>query len=144
VFQSLLMSEGRVLALDYGTKHIGVACCDEMRVTVQPLPSFARRGMPDLLERLRSLVDENRIQAIVVGMPLNMDGTAGDSVRRVERFMESLRNQLQLPLHSVDERLSTMEALEIWRGMSRRQQQKYRTVDSLAAALILKRFLEDG
>jgi putative holliday junction resolvase len=139
-----LMPRGRVLALDYGTKNIGVAFCDEMRVTVQPLPSFARRGKADLAGRLRSFVDDNQIQEVVVGMPLNMDGTPGDAVRRVERFMESLRELLKVPLHGIDERLSTMEALEIWRGMSARQQRRYRTVDSLAAALILERYLEGG
>jgi len=137
------VAEGKVLALDYGTKNIGLAWCDELRVTVQPLPSFARRGRQDLSLRLRSLVEENDIREVVVGIPLNMDGSTGDAVRRVERFMDWLREQLRLPLHGIDERLSTVEASEVWRGMSARQQQKYRTVDSLAAAFILKRYLEE-
>lgn len=137
------VTQGKVLALDYGTKNIGLAWCDELRVTVRPLPSFARRGRRDLFLRLRSLVEENDIREVVIGIPLNMDGSAGDAVRRVERFMESLREQLRLPLHGIDERLSTVEASELWRAMSPRQQQKYRTLDSLAAALILKRYLEE-
>lgn len=120
-----------------------MACCDELGVAVQPLPSFGRRGRRDLLLRLRSFVEENDIREVVVGIPLNMDGSPGDAVRRVERFMDALRDQLRLPLHGVDERLSTVEALEVWRTMSPRQQQRYRTVDSLAAAFILKRYLEE-
>ncbi len=100
--------------------------------------------MPDLLGRLRAFVEEEHIKEIVVGLPFSMDGTPGAAVHRVERFMARLRNHLELPLHGVDERLSTVEAAEMWREMSARRQQRYRTVDSLAAALILKRFLEDG
>jgi putative Holliday junction resolvase len=137
------MPQGKILALDYGTKNIGMACCDELGVVVQPLPSFARRGRRDLLLRLRSAIEANGIQEIVVGIPLRMDGSPGDAVRRVERFMDALRDQLGLPLHGVDERLSTVEALEVWRTMRPRRQQRYRTVDSLAAAFILKRYLEE-
>jgi len=137
------MAQGKILALDYGTKNVGMACCDELRVAVQPLPSLVRRGRQDLLLRLRSFVEENNVREVVVGIPLNMDGSAGNAVHRVERFMESLRDQLRLPLHGVDERLSTVEASEVWSTMSPRRQQKYRTVDSLAAAFILKRYLEE-
>jgi putative holliday junction resolvase len=70
-----------------------------------------------------------------------MDGSYGDSADRVERFMAALRQELGLPLSGVDERLSTVEAQEVWNEMRPRQQRKYRTVDSLAAAFILERFL---
>jgi len=138
------MAYGKVLALDYGTKNIGIACCDELRVTVRPLPSLEHGRSRGLLDRILRIVRENDIREVVVGIPLNMDGTSGEAVRRSERFMESLRDHLAVPLHGVDERLSTVEALEIWNGMSRRRQQKYRTVDSLAAAFILSRYLEES
>ncbi len=137
------MAEGRVLALDYGTRNVGVACSDELRMTVRPLPAIARRGKVDLLARLSALVRDNDIREVVVGLPLAMDGTSGESVRRVERFIDALRPALKLPFHTVDERLSTLEASGLWRAMSPRRQQKYGTVDSLAAALILKRYLEE-
>jgi putative Holliday junction resolvase len=132
---------GKVLALDYGTKNVGLACCDELGVTVRPLASLPNTGRRKLIARLRTVIEENRIQSLVVGIPRNMDGSFGDSANRVERFMTALRQELGLPLSGVDERLSTVEAQEAWNEMRPRQQRKYRTVDSLAAAFILERFL---
>ena len=85
-----------------------------------------------------------RIQELVVGMPLNMDGTRGDALVRMEQLMESVKKALQIPATGMDERLSTVEALEIWQSLSPRRQKKYRTVDSLAAALILERYLKES
>jgi putative holliday junction resolvase len=132
---------GKVLALDYGIKNVGLACCDELGVTVRPLASIPNTGRRNLIARLRTVIEENRIQSLVVGIPRNMDGSYGDSADRVERFMAALQQELGLPLSGVDERLSTVEAQEVWNEMRPRQQRKYRTVDSLAAALILERFL---
>jgi len=138
------MERGRILALDYGTKNVGLACCDTMGVTVQPLPSLPNRGRRDLVERLREAIREQNVERLLVGIPLNMDGSSGEAVRRVDRFIATLRTELGLPLEGFDERLSTTEALEIWREMKPRQQKRYRTVDSLAAALILERYLEES
>ncbi len=136
------MQKGRILALDYGSKRVGIACCDELGVAVRPLPPIPNKSRRDLLFRLRSLLQDNDFHKIVVGLPLNMDGSAGEAARRVQHFMDRLRTEFALPLVGVDERLSTVEAQEMWNQMSPRQQRKYRTVDSLAAALILNRYLE--
>jgi putative holliday junction resolvase len=134
---------GRILALDYGSKNIGLATSDELGVVVRPLPSIPNLNRRDLLLRLKAVAGELGIQMIVVGIPLHMNGSSGEAVTRVRRFMEMLRAGLGLPLHETDERLSTVEAAEIWRTMSARQQKKYRTLDSLAAAFILERFLRE-
>jgi putative Holliday junction resolvase len=96
-----------------------------------------------LLERLRDLATQQFVTQIVVGIPLNMDGSSGDAVERVRRFVEDVAAALRLPVSTVDERLTTVEAGEIWRALTKKQQRKYRTVDSLAAALILERFLNE-
>jgi putative holliday junction resolvase len=134
---------GRILALDFGSKNVGLATSDELGVTVRPLPSLPNLGRRDLLRRLKACVAELGIDALVVGIPLNMDGTLGIAVERVRRFAQLLQDELGLPLNEVDERLSTVEAKEIWMEMSARQQRKYRTLDSLAAALILERYLRE-
>jgi putative Holliday junction resolvase len=139
-----MASKGRILAVDYGEKNIGLACSDELGLTVHPLPSMPNLGKRDLLKRLRATVGTMGIQELVLGIPLNMDGTRGRSVARMERLMDTLRAALKIPLTGVDERLSTVEALPLWRDMSPRRQKKYRTVDSLAAALILERYLKDN
>lgn len=138
------MEHERILALDYGSKNVGLACCDELGIAVRPLPSLPNRGRRDLMGRLRSTVREHDIARVVVGIPFNMDGSSGEAVQRVRRFMETAKAELNLPLDGFDERLSTTEAAEIWREMNARQQRKYRTVDSLAAALILTRYLEES
>ena len=138
------MRPGRVLALDFGSKNIGLAASDELGVVVRPLPSMLNSNRRDLLRRLRAAIEENSIDALVIGLPLNMDGSSGPSVQAVRRLADFLRRQLPLPLWEVDERLSTVEAIEVWRSMNSRQRRKYRTVDSLAAAFILERFLEES
>ncbi len=144
ICSNCFMLRGRILALDYGTRNVGLACCDEMGVTIRPLPSLPNRGRRDLVGRLRAAVHEHQVERILVGVPLNMDGTSGEAARRVDRFIAMLRADLGLPLESFDERLSTAEAMEIWRGMNPRQQKRYRSVDSLAAALILRRYLAES
>ena len=72
-----------------------------------------------------------------------MDGTRGDAALRMEQLMEELKAALKIPISGVDELLSTVEAMEFWRSMNKKRQKKYRTVDSLAAALILERFLKE-
>jgi len=135
--------KGRILAVDYGEKNIGLAYCDELGLTVQPMPSLPNLGTANLLKKLRSVASTLGIQEIVWGIPFKMDGTRGDAALRMEKLMEPLKTALKIPISGVDERLSTVEAMEIWQGMNKKQQKKYRTVDSLAAAFILERHLEE-
>jgi putative Holliday junction resolvase len=127
-------ARGRILAVDY----------DEMGLTVQPMPSMPNRGIRDFLNKLRTTIREMAIRELVLGIPINMNGTRGDAVIQMEELMDSLRAKLDIPVRGIDERLSTVEAMEFWKDMSRRQQKRYRTVDSLAAALILERHLKEN
>jgi len=133
----------RLLAVDYGERNIGLACSDELGLTVQPLPSIPNTGRNSFVKKLRTMVHTMGIQRLVIGMPVNMDGTIGDSAIRMEQLLEQLRHTLQIPATAFDERLSTVEAMEFWKGMSLRRQKKYRTIDSLSAALILERYLRE-
>ncbi len=134
----------RLLSLDYGKINIGLACCDDLGVTVRPLPSMRFLSRRDFVSRLRSMIQENDIHGLVLGIPLNMNGSAGESVRQAERFAALLQKEFDLPLKRVDERLSTVEAADLWREMSPRQKRRYRTIDSLSAALILERYLREN
>jgi len=139
----MVNTRGRLLAIDYGEKNIGLAYSDALGMTVQPLPSIPNSGRKDLNRKLKTLVEELEIRMLVVGIPLNMDGSRNDSVYRIEKLMQRLKDALNLPLAGVDERLSTVEAEEHWNRMNARQKKKYRTIDSLAAALILERHLKE-
>jgi putative Holliday junction resolvase len=138
-----VVSGERILAVDYGQKHIGFACTDEMGLTVRPLPSIRNKGKPNLIKILRGTIQSLCIQKVVWGIPINMDGSRGDAAVNMQKILEAVQDCLSVPLVEFDERLSTVEALEFWRKMSPKQQKKYRTVDSLAAALILERYLRE-
>jgi putative Holliday junction resolvase len=133
----------RILAVDYGSKNIGLAVSDPLGVTIQPLPSIPNAGKRNFLDRLSALISELGIDELVLGMPVNMDGTKGDPAFRMEKLLQLLKIKFALPTTGVDERLSTVEATEYWKAMSLRRQKKYRTIDSLAAALILDRYLKE-
>ena len=137
------MRRGRILAVDYGTKNVGLACSDELAVTVRPLHSVPHLGSKRLLARIKSTILENQIDQLVIGVPWNMDGTAGEGVKRINGFMELLRQELSIPVEGVDERLSSVEAFDLWNGMTARQRRRYRTIDSLAAVIILQRFIDE-
>ena len=130
--------------MDYGEKNIGLAYCDELGLTVQPMPSMPNLGTANLMKKLRAVAGTLAIQEIVLGIPYKMDGTRGDSAQRMEKLLEALKAALKIPISGVDESLSTVEAMEVWQGMNRKQQKKYRTVDSLAAAFILERHLKEA
>jgi len=129
--------------LDYGTKNVGLACSDDLAVTVRPLPSVPNLGRKSLLVRLEAAIRENQIDKLVVGVPWNMDGTSGEGVKRILSFIDLLRKELDIPVQGVDERLSSVEASSVWNEMTKRQRKRYRTMDSLAAAIILQRFIEE-
>jgi putative Holliday junction resolvase len=133
-----------MLGIDFGTRNIGLARSDEMGLTVQPLASIPNRGRGDFAARLAGLLVDGTIKGIVLGKPLNMDGSESDGSLRACRLAEFLRQETRLPVVLVDERLSTVEALELWRQLTPRQQRRYRTSDSLAAALILERHLREA
>ena len=136
--------KGRVLAVDYGKKNIGLAYSDEFRLTAQPLPSLPNLGKKDFLKRIRALAETLEIREVVIGMPFRMDGGRGDAALAMEKITRAIEETLKVAVTEMDERLSTIEADEIWRKMTLRRQRKYRTADSLAAALILERFIRSA
>jgi putative holliday junction resolvase len=132
----------RCLGIDYGEKRIGLAYGDELGVAT-PLPAALERQFEGRMAHIRRLVAERRITDIVVGYPYNMDGSTGFKAREVDAFIEQLEAAFGLPVHRVDERL-TSHSVERGLGLSRRREQAVRKsgiVDSGAATLILQDFL---
>ena len=134
----------RILGLDLGTITLGVAVSDELGWTAQGLETIAidtERGDYGL-ERLRALIDEYGVDAIVVGWPKNMNGTLGPRAEASERFAAKLREEFSLPVVLWDERLSTMaaERMLIAADVSRKKRRK--VIDKMAAAVILQSYLD--
>jgi len=139
----MTMSPQRVLGFDYGTRQIGVAVGQTLTGNARPLRELrARDGVPDW-EQIAALLREWEPDALIVGLPLNMDGTPSDMSARAQKFARRLHGRFQLPVHCIDERLSTFEAKQTLRESSRRLPVSYRDspVDSLAAALLLETWL---
>lgn len=133
----------RLLGFDYGTRQIGVAVGQTLTGTARPLKELrARDGVPDW-EQIAALLREWQPDALVVGLPLNMDGSPSDMSTRAEKFGRRLHGRFQLPVHYIDERLSTFEAKQMLRDSGQRPPVSYRDnpVDSLAAVLLLETWL---
>lgn len=132
----------RIMGLDLGTKTIGVAVSDETRVIAQPVATIIRSGMEADLTALMKYVSDYSVAEIVVGMPVNMDGSIGGRALAADRFMEMLRTRTALPVTAWDERLSTVAVTRmlIEGDMSREKRKK--VVDKLAASYILQGYLD--
>src|SRR5467141_3204646 len=145
-----------ILAVDYGRVRIGLAVADFETRMPQPLSTLERVNRNEDMRRLRELVREHGVKLIVVGLPLRLDGTRGEMAEEVERFAQRVRKQVGVPVEMLDERLTSWEAerlLEEVQGrfvndekLTSSRKPKYvqvkMTVDAMAAAVILKEYLE--
>ncbi len=134
----------RILGLDYGSKTVGVAITDPMGITVQPLKTIVRdreSALRKTLKEIQEIVEDNEVEKIILGLPLNMNDTEGDRAKLTREFAEKLKLRVSVPIEFEDERLTTMEAAEILdeSGVKRCEQKK--VIDQLAAQLILEQYL---
>jgi putative pre-16S rRNA nuclease len=148
-----------ILAVDYGRARIGLALADSETRMAQPLSMLERLNRNEDMRRLRELVREHGVKQIVVGLPLRLDGTRGEMAEEAERFAQRLRKQIGVPVEMVDERLTSWEAERLLEeiqgrfiheekltGHTKHTKQKSvqakMSVDAVAAAVILKEFLD--
>ncbi len=133
----------RVLAIDYGRKRFGLAISDDLGVTSRPLATLTRANRRNDLRRLRLLAREHDVRCIVVGLPLHLDGSAGEMAAEATRFAARLAQHLGLPVEMADERLTSWEAAEHAPAKSRKHGKpgKNASRDDVAAAIILRDYL---
>ena len=130
------------LGIDYGRKRMGLSFADgDIGVAVPVAPLVNLQG-PALFEALGKVLQERKVGEIVIGYPLHMDGTPGRRVQEVEEFVNALNNRFRLPIHKVDERLSTARVEADFRAIGKKASKKSGEIDSSAASLILQDFLE--
>jgi putative Holliday junction resolvase len=130
----------RYLAIDYGVKHTGLAICDAAETVASPLTVI--EGQKDLLRKIKDVVEAENVEAIVLGLPLNMDDTVGSQAKLVFQFGEQLEKVLDIPVYFQDERLSTFGADEKLAAAELSIKKKKKRLDAIAAAEILEAFLE--
>src|ERR1700675_1811218 len=100
----------RILALDHGTRRVGVAVSDEMKIIAQPLEYIPAEPFPALLARLKEILREKEVELILIGLPRNMDGSYGPAALKVRDFAAALRNAITIPVQMSDERLTSVMA----------------------------------
>jgi len=134
----------RILALDHGTKRIGVATSDETKTIAQPLEYIPAEPFADFLVRLKKILAEKEVDCILIGMPRNMDGSYGPAAQKVEAFVAVIKSAITVPIKLWDERLtSTMANRALIQGNVRRDKRKEK-VDAMAAAILLQSYLDMG
>lgn len=131
----------RILGLDYGSKRIGVALCDELGLTGQGLTTIAWKNRNQVLEVLADLVRVYDVEKIVIGYPLRLDGTEGIQCEKVNRFARLLEVKLSIPVIKWDETLSSQTAEEILIQLGMRREKRKKIVDKMAAGIILQGYL---
>ena len=124
-----------------GTKRVGVAVSDELQLTVKPLAPLSRTNWKMLLRQISDLRHSFDAQAVVIGLPLNLDGTEGDAAQEARRIARNLSLSLDVPVHLQDERLTSHAAEEALRDAGVRGAELIARLDSEAAALILRDFI---
>jgi len=134
---------GRVLALDVGKKRIGLAVSDELGITAQGMETLQRTRIRDDLESLRQIASQRNIQILLVGRPLHMSGSESRQSEYTEEFANRLSRHLGLPVVFWDERLTSVEAERVLREAGASLERRKRSVDRLAAVLLLESYLEN-
>jgi len=137
-----MSSTKRILALDLGTKRIGVAVSDEMGWIAQPLETFERRSLDADLKHIQQLVRVNEVDRVILGMPFRLDGSIGPAAQQVEQFKTCLEGALTVPVIPWDERLTSKSAEDMLIEANVSRKKRKGAVDRVAAAILLQSYLE--
>jgi putative Holliday junction resolvase len=132
---------GRILALDYGTKRIGVALSDELRWTAQPLETFERRTLDRDIAHIAALVGSHSVERVVLGLPLQLNGREGLAVQAMRAFVVKLEAGLSVPVVLWDERMTTKAAEDLLIAADVSRKKRKGAIDRIAAAILLQSYL---
>ena len=128
----------RLIGLDLGSKRIGVSICDEKQLIATPLKTINRNSLEDLINELKIIIDENDIKGIIIGNPLNMDGSSGSSAQSVKDTSQNIEKNINVPICLWDERLSTVGAFNLSSQLDINLSKREKKIDENAAAFILQ------
>ncbi len=137
--------EGRLLGVDFGLKRIGLAVCDDAHILATPLPVYHTKSMRNSIDRVAAVARESEARGIVVGLPLNLDGSESVQSGRARAFARNVQKVTGLPDELFDERLTTVEADELLReaGVTKAAERAL-LVDGMAAKVILQGYIDNN
>ncbi len=137
-FKKKQTSKTRLIGLDLGSKRIGVSICDERQSIATPFKTIDRINTTNLVDELKEIIKENNIKGIVIGNPINMDGTSGSSAQSIKDISINISKSIDLPVFLWDERLSTVGAFNLSSQLDVNISKKLKKIDQNAAAFILQ------
>ena len=137
-FKKKHLDKCRLIGLDLGSKRIGVSICDDKQLIATPLKTLDRNSLKDLINELKYIVAENNIKGIIVGNPLNMDGSLGKSAQSVKDTSQKIEENINIPICLWDERLSTVGAFNLSSQLDINVSKREKKIDENAAAFILQ------
>ena len=137
-----LASNARLIGLDLGTKRVGIAICDDKRKIASPYKTIEYKNMDYLVNELKNIIKDNNIFAVIIGNPINMDGSFGKSAQSINDKAKVIEKELDLIIAMWDERLSTSGAFNISSNLDINFSKKKKNIDEKAAAFILQGALD--
>ena len=137
-FKKKHLDKCRLIGLDQGSKRIGVSICDEKQLIATPLKTINRNTLNELITELKIIIDENNIKGVIIGNPLNMDGSSGRSAQSVKDTSEKIEKNIDIPVCLWDERLSTVGAFNLSSQLNINVSKREKKIDENAAAFILQ------
>jgi len=135
-------ANGRLMALDVGSRTIGLAVTDPLGITAQGLPTLRRRNKRTDLAALRQVIEKYDVRQLIIGLPLRMSGAEGIQSGKIREFAQMVEKHFKLPVHLWDERLTSVEANRVLRESEMSIAKRAAVVDQLAAVLILQNYME--
>ena len=141
-FKKKYSTRSRLIGIDLGSKRIGIGICDEYRKIATPYKTLNKTNIDDLIKYLKEIIDENNIKGIVVGNPINMDGSLGKSSQSVKDTIKNIEKSIDIPICLWDERLSTVGAFNISSQLDINVTKREKDIDKNAAAFILQGALD--
>lgn len=132
----------RIMALDVGSKRIGVALSDPLKITAQGLQTFQRTTLEEDVKGLWQLIEEHEVSQLVVGLPKNMDGTIGFKAEEVQQFIADLTAERKIEIIWIDERLTTVSAERVLLEADVSRAKRKKVIDKMAAVVILQSYLD--
>ena len=137
-FKKKYSDKCRLIGLDLGSKRIGVSICDEKQLIATPLKTINRSSLDKLLNELKLIISENSIKGIIIGNPINMDGSLGRSAQSVKDTSQNIEKNINIPVCLWDERLSTVGAFNLSSQLDVNVSKREKKIDENAAAFILQ------
>ena len=137
-FKKKQIDKSRLIGLDLGSKRIGVSICDEKQLIATPFKTINRTSAKDLINELRIIIEENNIKGIIIGNPLNMDGSSSSSTQSVKDTSDNIEKNIDLPICLWDERLSTVGAFNLSSQLDVNVSKREKKIDENAATFILQ------